>query len=391
MKIQRIQQQSYHSSSMTKQKRPEGSVNFEGLRFRKDGFASKNCNPSFLLKMGAMAGAAAVTAKELFFNKVLEVNTVNQIKQDAINFGESLAEHIYLNDEKIDQKEIENLVIAHLGKEKSKNVKVATDEKEFSEFARKHLNISEDFAKQIYADMGGAVIPGGTSGKLLFVLRLEDKNPDQAVNIVAHEFEHLLYKASGLMSKIASQQMKIKSQKQKVEQKIIDHSQSINQKVINMQTSLITQVLGVAGVDARETVDVEPTIQGVVEMSPMVDSEEELNTRLGNYVCRVLIRPNVEKFNCEELHIFENMLRDEARAYEVGGKAQRYYRTLKEGQDTKPVVYEMISVLFDRMADVINEYKRLFAVSYLKKSMGLKYTDYYEPPKSTNKNVVKSE
>lgn len=391
MKIQRIQQQSYHSSSMTKQKRPESSVNFEGLRFRKDGFASKNCNPSFILQAGAMAGAVAIATKEFFFNNVFDVSTVDQMKQGALVFGERLAENVYLNDGKFVQEDIERLVLTHLGEEKSKNVEVTASEEDFCKFAKEHLNIDENFAKQYYASVGGAVIPGGTSGKLLFVLKLADMSPDEATDIVAHEFEHLLHRTSGILAKIVSNQLKIKSQKQKMEQKIVADSQTMNQKILRMQTGMISQILGIEDLSAHKNVDVEPTIQGVVEMSPLVNTEEELNTRLKRYVRRALIRPNVEKSNYGELNGYEIVLRDEARAYEVGGKTQKYYNSLVEGKNAKTTVSEMIAVLFNRMADVINEYKRLFAVSYLKKSMGLKYTDYYEPPKSTNKNVVKSE
>ena len=391
MKIQRIQQQNYHSSMMTKTNRQENSVAYEGLRLRKDGFANKNCKPSFILQAGTIAGAVAIATKELLFNKVLDVSTVDQMKQDALYFGERFAEKVYLNDGEFVQEDVEKLVLAHLGKEKAKNVEFATSEEYFCKFAKEHLNIDESVAKQVYAGIGGAVFPGGTSGKLLFVLKLSGASPDKATNIVAHEFEHLLHRTSGILAKFAHNQVKIKSQKQKIDKKIADNSQVINMKILSMQTSMISHILGIEDLDVHKNVDVEPTIQGVVEMSPLVNTEEELNTKLKNYVRRALIRPNLEKSNLEELNICQIVLRDEARAYEVGGKTQKYYNSLKEGENAKTTVSEMVSVLFNRMADIIGEYKNLFAVSYFKKSMGLKYTDYYEPPKPVKEKVVKGE
>ena len=67
---------------------------------------------SLIMKLGAMATDAVESMKRLFFNKVLEVSTVSQIKQNAINFGKAIAKNIHQNNNKFNLKEIEKLVTA---------------------------------------------------------------------------------------------------------------------------------------------------------------------------------------------------------------------------------------------------------------------------------------
>ena len=91
MKVQQIQYQNYYQSKIAPNifsNRQDKRVSFEALSLSKGTFASKKSNQSLFLKMGAMIGASAVAVKELFFNKVLDISTVEQIKQDAIAFGE---------------------------------------------------------------------------------------------------------------------------------------------------------------------------------------------------------------------------------------------------------------------------------------------------------------
>ena len=380
MKIQRIQQQSYHSSRMTEIKRPESSVNYEGLKFRKDGFASKNCNPSFLLKMGALASAVAVATKELVFNKLFDAKTIDQIEQEGINFGKGVAESIYQNNGEVNHREIEQLIITHLGVEDASKIEVATDEDSFVEFVTKYLGHEEKFARDFYNGVKGIVIPGGTSGKLMFALKLDGLKPDVAANIAAHEFAHLLYKTSGILQKIAILQLKSKTQKAKIENRLKTSGQEVNQKAYGMQHSLQTQMLGLKDEEVQfGFVEVEPSIEGVVELSPIVNSEEELNRRLGNFVRRVLIVPGCDKNAIEFLNNYELLMKDEARAYNVGAETQKYYNELDGSKQKGVPVSRMVSILYTRMKDVIASYKQLVAQSYFNKQMGREYIEYYEP------------
>lgn len=106
MKIQKIQTQNYYkSNNISVVNSQKNNQTFQALRLKSSSVKVKT-NTSPIMKIGAMATAAVVSMKGLFFNKMLEVSTVGQIKQDAISLGESLAENVYLNDGKFNQKEI---------------------------------------------------------------------------------------------------------------------------------------------------------------------------------------------------------------------------------------------------------------------------------------------
>ena len=73
MKIPKIQTQNcYKSKNIPTVKSQDNSVNFQAYRFNKDCFTAKK-NLSVITKIGAMATAAAVSMKELFFPAKLHI------------------------------------------------------------------------------------------------------------------------------------------------------------------------------------------------------------------------------------------------------------------------------------------------------------------------------
>lgn len=378
MKIQRIQQQNYHSSNIsTKAKRQENNVTFEGLRFRKDGFTAKNCNPSFILKMGAMAGAAAVAVKELVFNNVIGVMTVDQIKERSIEFGKQVADSIYQNNGQVVNKDIEQLVLSNLGEKLSKNIEVAADKDSFCQFCEKHLGFSNDYSAKIYDGIEGVVVPGGLSGKAMFALRLEDKEPHQVANIVAHEFEHLLYKTSGLASAYSSMIVKTEAGKKRAE-KNMAQGEAINNKIFELQNILKRDFVGVNDENFYEYQDVEPTLEGFIKTSPILKSKSDLDKKLQNIVRRWLILPNLDFRNFQLLSSYKFALQDEARAYEVGGKVQRYSDELNGRETGKATTSEMVAIAYMEMAKMIAKHGKLLEMNLYKKLLGLPYKDYHE-------------
>lgn len=379
MRVPQIQQQNcYQFNHALKTKRQDNSIGFQALKVKKDVFTSKN-KPAFVTKIGAVAVSAGVAMKELFFNKVLEVDTVNQIKQNAISFGESIAQNIYQNDGKFNREEIENLILTHLGEERSENVQVVTDKEGFCDFAEKYIKLDREYAKSVF-DKSGGLVAQGSSEKMMFLLKLEGEKPEVAINIATHEFEHLLYKTSGFIAKLTKKYLFEQTEKEKREMSSDFSGESENKRFFQLQMSLIELLIGKGlMLTPFEYVEQEPTVDGVIELSPVLSSKEELDEWLGRYVRQNMIYPNFDSINFPVLQGFEIVLRDEARAYEAGGKAQRYYNKLMGGNEDKTTLAEMIAVIYNQMADKIQEYKNLIIKSSLKESLGMKPTDYHEP------------
>ena len=96
MKIKEIQSQScYKSKTIPAARSQNSNITFKALQLKRNGFTTSDSFQK--LKRIALGAAAATSIKELFFNKILEISTVGQIKQKAICFGKSLAENIYQN------------------------------------------------------------------------------------------------------------------------------------------------------------------------------------------------------------------------------------------------------------------------------------------------------
>lgn len=372
MKVQRIQQQNYSLLKTTpKTSLYNSNINFEALALNKKAVSSKK-NSSLILKMGAMATAAAMSVKELFFNKVLDVSTVNQIKQNAIHFGEGVAESIYLNDGKFNQQEIEQLVLTHLKEEDAKNLQVATDEDGFCDFAEQYMKLDREYAKSVFEKAEGLVAQSA-SGKMMFLLKLEDKEPEIAAHIAAHEFEHLLYKTSGFVGKLIKKYLADQSKQQSMEASLEPAAEGLNKKFFKLQNGLVGLIIGTGAITSPfEYVEQEPTLEGILELSPEVSSKEELDMRLERYIKREFLQSETDDSNMAELQGFEMVLRDEARAYEAGGKSQKYYNKLSGKNVGKTTMAEMVAVIYNQMADKIRECKNQWMKSSLKKSMGLK-------------------
>ena len=373
MRVQRIQQQNYYQSKITPNINQQNSkVTFEALKLKKDVFNNtKKSNQPLFLKMGALVGAFAVAVKELFFNKVLDISTVNQIKQDAIVFGEKVAESIYLNDGKFKQEAVEKLVLAHLDEENAKNVQVVTGEKGFCDFAEENMKLNREFAKSVF-DKAEGLVAQGKNGKIILLLKLEGEEPEIATHIAAHEFEHLLYKTEGFMGKLIKKYLAEESPKEEKENVLIS-AESENKKFFKMQSEMTSLLVGADGIGTPfQYVEYSPTIEGVIEVSPELSSKEDLDMRLRSCVQKELLNSCDEDTIFAELQAFQIVLRDEARAYEVGGKSQRYYDSLAGKGRGKSTRAEMVAVIYNQMADIIQEYKTQIIKNSLRKSLGLK-------------------
>lgn len=390
MKTQKIQTQNYHKSLTTPRvSHTSNKINFHALQLKRAGVTTKT-NPSLFMKIGALATAGAVSIKELFFNKVLEVSTVGQIKQNAILFGKSIAENIYQNNGKFNPKEIEKLVLTHLEEEHRKDVRVVTNEADFCNFAEKHMNLNIEYAKTLFQKTAGFAAHG-TNGEMVFFLKLDGKEPEVATHIATHEFEHLLYKTSGLMGKLMKKHLSEPAEKKEEEtnKQTDSFGENVNKKFFSLQNALAGLLLGKNATSTPfEYVDQEPTIEGILKLSPELTSKKDLDKWLEKYIRQNLIQPNFDESNLSELQGFEIVLRDEARAYDAGGKAQKYYNELTDKNKDKTTMAEMVSVIYTQMANKIQKYKKLIIKSAIKEACGMKPTDYHEPiPKeSSNTN-----
>lgn len=390
MKIQKIQTQNcYKSKTIPRPSYPSNNTTFQALQLKRAGLATKT-NSSLFMKIGALATAGVVSIKELFFNKVLDVSTVGQIKQNAINFGKSIAENIHQNNGEFNPKEIEKLVLTHLGEKHNKDVQVVTDEAEFCDFAEKHMNLKREYAKSLFQKTAGFAAQG-TNGKLVFLLKLEDKEPEIATHIATHEFEHLLYKTSGLMGRLMKKHLSEPTEEKKEEETsnpAESFSENVNKKFFSLQNALAGLLLGKNATSTPfEYVEQEPTIEGIIKLSPELTSKKDLDKWLEKYIRQNLIQPKFDESNLAELQGFEIVLRDEARAYDAGGKAQKYYNELTGKNKDKTTMAEMVSVIYARMADKIQKYKKLIIKSSLKEACGMKPEDYHEPKPKDSSNI----
>lgn len=386
MKIKEIQSQNYYKSRNTTiaKYRSNNSTTFKALQLKQNGFMNKGTSFQ-VTKIGALITATTISIKELFFNKILDISTVRQIKQNAINFGKSLADNIHQNNGVFNPEEIEKLVLEHLKKEDRENVQIVTDEAGFCDFAEKHMRLDREYARSVFQKSEGLVAQT-SNGKMMFLLKLEGKEPEIATHIATHEFEHLLYKTSSFIGKLIKKHTKEEAEKEKTDTSIDPSSENCNKKFFKLQNALVGMLIGKnATTTPFEYVDQEATIEGILKLSPELTSKKDLDKWLEKYIRQNLIQSNCDESNLAELQGFEIVLRDEARAYEAGGKAQKYYNELTGKNQDKTTMAEMVSVIYTQMANKIQKYKILIVKNSMKEACGMKSIDYHEPnPKESS-------
>ena len=294
-----------------------------------------------------------------------------EIVRRTSNIGHDILTHIKQN-ENITGENIGDILSKHIGKD-AKKICITTTKDECTKAIQKNLGFNEEIASQISETCLSASIPAGIKGgQTTLNLRLNDLEKELLANMSTHEIEHALYQTVSLNAKL--QTGKIGKFITSVVQKILvpkklraKISEIANVACGQTQLFLIRDIGHFGSDGVRGWTKYQPTFEGLLKQT-RCGSREELHQKIiqGLYQNGVLgknTNPTFHKWNKICLGMLQHALKDESRAYNVGGQIQKeFYKMTHVATGKKATSSTMLSMLYDEAIIAMkNELKRIKA------------------------------
>lgn len=337
--------------------------------------------------------------------KTTGIMSKKQIIRTCENVGNRLSDELLTGGGGADKaSRVKELLTDAIGAKKASKVIITDDLATFKEFTAKELNFTDDLAEKFFQQSKSAVIPGPKSNKSLLSLRIKNMRPEEAVNSSSHELEHVLYQRLGFRPFRERIYLKIRGKKY-LENYLQKYASLMNEKNMVLQGNLLLKSkLGSSATYGFTSY--EAGIEGLLKQTGM-KSKEELHKMLENLIRERIILPDCDKRNLKVLKALKALLKDESRAYKVGGKVERRHtdalnlKSLTENgsaSEFKPATNltksEMLAQLYNEAIVILKKEVRHQRMNKFKSFFGLKPKDYNikpEPPATTRRVVPEEE
>lgn len=329
-----------------------------------------------------------VNISKLVF-KATGIMPKKQIIRTCENIGNRLSDELLAGGGgAIKASRVKELLTNAIGAKKASKVIITDDLATFKEFAAKELNLTDDLAEYFFRNSKSAVIPGPKTNRSLLSLRTNDMKPEEAVNLSSHELEHVLNQRLGFRAFRERIYIKVRGKKY-LENYTKKYANVMNEKNMDLQANLVMKSkLGYSA--SCGFTSYEAGIEGLLKQTGM-KSKQELHQMLENLIRKEIILPDCDKRNLKVLKALKAILKDESRAYKVGGKVERNYTnadTLKRltengsATDFKPTSNttkaEMLAQLYDEAIVILKKEVRHQRINKVKSFFGLKPKDYHK-------------
>ena len=285
------------------------------------------------------------------------IMTIKQIKSSSAEMGRIFSE-LVASDGVNKGEEINKILQLFLGKH-SKKIKAVSDKQEFVELCKKNLNMSEEYAVQGYDCARSMVLPKGAGDAVILNIRSESLPLEDLASTASHETAHALYAAFSLPAFIENLIYKIPKLKEKFLIKNLDKTDEYNQKLDTLQTILVS-LIGKFGVDGASGISkAENTTEGLLKQCNL-KSLSDLRTEIRKFLYSSgILKIGEDKQNKLWLESLIYNIKDEQRAYEIGGVTQRFYCDLM-GSDlqNKAAKSELCARIYDEAIKVLKKEKK---------------------------------
>ena len=328
-----------------------------------------------------------------FIFKATGIMPKKQILRTCENIGKEVSENLRAGN-KVDSAKIQEMLANAIGPKNAKKIIITDDLASFKEFAKKEVGLDDDVAEMFFKNSKSTVVPGPKSNTTMLSLRTDNMLPDEAVNITSHELEHVLFQRLGFKALKEKAYIKIRGKKY-LENYINKYGNVMNEKNLEMQSGLIRK--SKVGFSATHGFTYyEAGIEGLLKQTGL-KSKEELHDMLQKFISEKIILPDCDKRNLKVLKAVRAILKDESRAYKVGGAAERQHANattlerITSTKDFEPTTKitkaEMLAQLYDEAIVVLKKEVRKQRINKVKSFFGLKPKDYHTKPQ-TNKRIV---
>ena len=313
-----------------------------------------------------------MTALGRLIYKATGIMSKRGIMKNCERIGNTLAQEIKTNGGNIQIKRVSELLENTIGKKKAAKITIAEDFDTFKNFAKENLNLSDELIDNIFKQTASSVIPPGKSGKSLLNLKIHDMNNTEALNTTAHELEHLLYNNVSTMAKFRQFILKCMTKSQ-FENNLKKGSNITNKKLFNFQKYLIDlSNIGTTNL-LKECTEHKAGLSGLLKQTGF-KNHKELQDAIRTKIRQDILLPYCNPANLSILKVVKNAIKDEARAYKIGGKVQRNFAPNENISKC-----EMISQIYNEASVVLkeeikNQKNNIWRILFRKKPI-----DYYIP------------
>ncbi|MBR5555981.1 hypothetical protein IKU74_08215 [bacterium] len=267
------------------------------------------------------------------------------IMKNCKEIGTTLADEIKLSGGKIEHKRIHELLTERIGKKKATNIIISEDLDTFKKVSTENLKISDELAEHYFNNTKSIVVPNLRTKETLLCLRTNTMNNTDALNATGHELEHVLYNNVSLFAKFKNIILKY-APKAIFEEVLKETSELLNKNGLLLQQHLIT--FSKLGADALSgNTKYKAGLQGLLNQTETKD-REQLHQKISTIIRDKILPDYKTKDKLTILNGLKRLLKDESRAYKVGGAIQRYVEpseTLSKSEMLAQLYNEAITVI----------------------------------------------
>lgn len=258
-------------------------------------------------------------------------------------------------------KRIEELLTDSIGKKRANKIVISDTYEDLERYMRALGVTDEAMMRDYYMSSASSVLTNPKDKSVLLSLRVKDYRPEEVLNLASHELEHALSQSITPEVKFEYLYAKLRGKKY-LENYIAKYGEVINKKNIELQDFLLTFSKldrTISGSAIGATTDYPLNIQGLInhlELPNKKALDEILNSRL-----KELLFDQDNNTNAKILSSLSCILKEEARAYKVGGSVERHWKEINGIHDSNANNSEMMALLYDEtLKQVKKEYNALF-------------------------------
>lgn len=301
------------------------------------------------------------------FYKATGIMPKKEIVRTCKNIGKDISNELNTGDT-VNPTRVQEILTKYIGKKKAAKIEISEDFDTFKKYAQS-VGMSNDLATMYFLGSESAVLQNPKNFKILLSLRTSDMPTNEAVNTTAHELEHVLFQ--GLSPNTFLEKMKIKLRGQKwVERYKEKYSEVINAKNMEMQQSLaFYSNIGDSAIGGYVK---HPLTEQGLHAQMNLSKNRSLRSFLNDFIKEQLENPADKRLNIKTLKNLRTILREEARAYKVGGATERYFDVKNGIVNPNPTKSEMCAAIYEKtseeMTKRIKEAKKNWLKSLFKRT-----------------------
>lgn len=245
--------------------------------------------------------------------------------------------------ENIDLEKLRKLLTEAVGTKKASKIVITDDLDTFKKYT-KSLGFDDDLAKMYFMGSRSAVLQNPKDKTILLSLRTAGEKTEAALNIAAHELEHVLFKA--ISPRAALEKIYLKLHSQKFLNKFVQkYGQLLNEKNMDLQQGLLWRSRLEDGNALWGYIEHALSREGLLKQMGM-NSYKALRNNLDCFIHSLMDQKDY-KTNIKVLKALRLVLRDESRAYKTGGAVERFWQESIGNSSPNATKSEIYAMLYD--------------------------------------------